>query len=73
MTVTDRPYTALRRRYFEERNALIVTAIEKAGGCRAQAAHDIGMERSAMLRIVREHGLPVPPTRNGRPPRRDKE
>lgn len=71
--MTDRPYTALRRRYFEERNALIVEAIEKAGGCRAQAAHDIGMERSAMLRIVREQELPVPPARNGRPPREDEK
>jgi DNA-binding NtrC family response regulator len=49
----------MRRRHYDERNALIVAAIEATDGNQTQAARIIGMNRITMQNTIREQGLTV--------------
>lgn len=50
-------YREIKIRHRDELHELIRQAIKNASGIKSQAARDIGMDRGAMLRIIREHGV----------------
>ena len=47
----------MKIRHRDELHDLIRQAIKDAGGSKRQAAKDIGMDRGAMLRMIRDHGI----------------
>ena len=53
----------MQRRHIAERNAAIIAAHEETDGNQTAAAVLLGMDRTAMQRIIREHGLVVLPPR----------
>lgn len=55
----------------EFKRRLIETALRQAGGNRTHAARGLGLQRTYLLRLIRDLAVSAPPPPNGsRPPRR---
>ena len=50
-------YQEMKLRHVRELHDMIREAVHKAGGNRSEAARMIGMDRGAMLRVIRDHGI----------------
>ena len=70
-TGTDRRYTKVPVTRFHEiveqfRRTLIIETLRAHKGNRTAAARAIGLQRTYLLRLIREYGIDVPPqSRNG--------
>ncbi len=53
----------------EFKRRLIETALRQSGGNRTHAARGLGLQRTYLLRLIRDLGVAAPPSPNGgRPP-----
>jgi transcriptional regulator of acetoin/glycerol metabolism len=49
----------IKKRHVAEVHEAIIAAVRRAGGNRSLAARRLGIDRGAMLRLIRDNGLSV--------------
>lgn len=59
------PWDALHARHRDERRDLIATALRVCDGSRSVAAEFLGLQRTYMLRLIRELGVEAAPAPGG--------